>query len=392
MAARSTRPAWAARRAWAALACWASVCCALCTACSEDKVRDRGDPDAAISLWPIPVTGQPNPPAGVTAVTSDAGRTQSPAYDAGAPDPRWNGLFYDAAVTADDDAGVMPPDPHLEIFDLDEVYLFGTLSEGACYLDAVAPVLAPDEAVVGFDCGADEESGQIRPTDGRLLYTANGGGFVFRCDGCRYARPGIAYPKDPQANDDPIPMPSCDSYPASTSGLLVSPDGAILHYCGAAWYDEQGRKITERPLYSLGASGTALEDDGVLDLASLTVVPFSGLPATKPLTARADPDGYRLVLASDADPTARELWFVGLDGNATMRGAYPPLPAGHSVGGTPRLDASGRLYELSRYTSGNAVLRDAVVRRSVDGQSDVVYDEANDPIVKVHISGLFTGP
>jgi hypothetical protein len=42
--------------------------------------------------------------------------------------------------------------------------------------------------------------------------------------------------------------------------------------------------------------------------------------------------------------------------------------------------------------NGPRIVHDAIVRREIGGVSEVVYTEANDPHVKIHISGLLTGP
>ena len=64
-----------------------------------------------------------------------------------------------------------------DVFDPANIYLAGTLQEGACYRDAIASWTCPSTAVTGFSCdfdnnstGAERTSAQIRPSDGRLLY------------------------------------------------------------------------------------------------------------------------------------------------------------------------------------------------------------------------------
>ena len=47
---------------------------------------------------------------------------------------------------------------------------------------------------------------------------------------------------------------------------------------------------------------------------------------------------------------------------------------------------------LLQIASGPMVLEDTIVRRQVQGSSQVVYDEATMPLVKIHISYLITGP
>ncbi|WP_233561876.1 hypothetical protein [Sorangium cellulosum] len=52
-------------------------------------------------------------------------------------------------------------------------------------------------------------------------------------------------------------------------------------------------------------------------------------------------------------------------------------------------EATGALLQLGQ---GPMVLQDVIVRREIGGSSVVVYDEADGPLVQIHISGLVTGP
>ncbi|KYF60541.1 hypothetical protein BE11_11725 [Sorangium cellulosum] len=307
--------------------------------------------------------------------------------DAGGGAPDCSGAS--AAVTGD----VL--DPH-------QVYLAGTLSEGSCGRDAVAHWSSPGSAVVGFDCHVDERSARIRPSDGRLLYTNVFEDLLreFRCDDCSFR--GNDYPEAPLDNDPVLLTPPCADGLAPLTGFLVSPAGAVLYRCRsdeATWYDESGRVAyadPEDPLLHLGHGDLALAARSVVHLATSASLPITGLPGDRLLhTVRARaPDSFLLVLESERptdDGSSQELWQVDGDGAATRLGAFPPLPAGavQVSAYTSKLDGCGALLQFG---GGTGVLEDVIVRRHIGGASEVVYTEAADPLVKIHVSSLFTGP
>jgi hypothetical protein len=81
---------------------------------------------------------------------------------------------------------------------------------------------------------------------------------------------------------------------------------------------------------------------------------------------------------------------VAFDGEASALGTYPDPPDMQQIGAYSALDGEGRLVQFASDLSES--FRDTIVRRSVDGESAVIYDEVNAPVVKLHISQLFTGP
>ncbi|WP_438005454.1 hypothetical protein WME89_43135 [Sorangium sp. So ce321] len=289
-----------------------------------------------------------------------------------------------------------------DVLDPAQVYLAGTLSEGSCGWDAVAHWSSVESAVVGFDCRVDERNARIRPTDGRLLYTNVFEDLLreFRCDDCPFR--GDDYPAAPLDNDTVLRTPPCAQGLDPLSGFLVSPAGAVLHRCrsdAATWYDESGRVAyadREDPLLHLGHGDLALAARSVVRLATSASLPIAGLPEGRLLhTVRARaPGSFLLVLESEHpadDGSSQELWEVDGDGIATRLGAFPPLPAGamQVSAYTSKLDGCGALLQFG---GGLGVLEDVIVRRHIDGASEVVYTEATDPLVKIHVSALVTGP
>ncbi|MGK3999935.1 hypothetical protein [Sorangium sp. So ce1024] len=327
--------------------------------------------------------------AGAGGIGADAGGGGAGAggHGAGAGAPDCSGAS--AAVTGD-------------VLDPDQVYLAGTLLEGACGRDALAHWSSPESAVVGFHCHVDERSARIRPTDGRLLYTNVFEDLLreFHCDDCPFR--GNGYPDAPLDNDPVLLTPRCADGLAPSDGFLVSPAGAVLYRCRsdtATWYDERGRVAyanPEDPLLHLGHGDLALAARSVVHLATSTSTPITGLPEGRLLhTVRARaPDRFLLVLEAERpaeDGGSQELWEVDGDGAAARLGAFPPLPAGavHVSAYTSKLDGCGALLQFG---GGPGLLEDIIVRRDIGGASEVVYTEAIEPLVKIHVSALVTGP
>jgi len=211
-------------------------------------------------------------------VVCDGGSGLPP--DAGVPDA---GAALDAGAAVDaglPDAG--PVDAGIvarEIFDPNEVYLAGTVSEPYCSGDAIAHWSTPNNASTGFDCDCMQSSGVIRPSDGRLLYRRYSDDVLreYHCDACAYSG---TYPTAPLANDTVVPTP-CP--PPNTMGqFLVAPDGQVLHVCN----DLSGvlRDSTGAPVYdgstggaeALGANGWILTSSHVVQPSSGTAHAISG--------------------------------------------------------------------------------------------------------------------
>lgn len=336
-------------------------------ACADDE-RHAGERD--IDLWPIPSVGSPFP------------------ADATLPDARVSTLRDAGLDAARDAADPGPLDLSLQVFDPEQVYIFGTLSEGACFRDAVAPLLDPNKAVVGFTCEAYAGSATIRATDGNLLYlSTNRSVYVFRCDGCTQFTATSRYPEMPEANDIVLSKPACPNQ--VRSGFLVARDGAVMQLCNNDWFNESGAKVASGDILAFGGEGTALTAQGVLRLADGQLTAFNP-PLPRAATAhRTRADGYWLALPGVDAKAAPELWHAAFDGTTKLVGTYPALPANQQLNGSSKLDGKGRLVQLT--TDTIVIFRDTIVRRSIDGESAIVYDEGTQPLVQLHGSNLFTG-
>lgn len=284
-----------------------------------------------------------------------------------------------------------------DVFDPDEVYLAGTLEPLTCDRYVIAHPAAPNDAVAGFDCQFDGSTAAIRPTDGRLIYGSAKESVVreFRCDNCPYAG---EYPAAPLANDVAVATEPCGT---PFVHFLVSPTGRVLHHCEAEspWYDEQGVAVFSDPeesLLHLGYDDLAFTTKGnLVDLATSVVTPSQGVPPGNYVMAvRALPSGdFSLVSLPNgraADHKQRDLWALGRSGVVTWLGTFPALPDEiEPIGQSGQLDGSSAFVEIGkRFGTGESV----IVRRVIGGSTEIVYDGADQPLVKIGASLLITGP
>ncbi|HEX6765686.1 MAG TPA: hypothetical protein VF103_09420 [Polyangiaceae bacterium] len=88
-----------------------------------------------------------------------------------------------------------------------------------------------------------------------------------------------------------------------------------------------------------------------------------------------------------------ELWSVDAAGKTTKLGAYPAAPSGvKAVSVTqPLLAPDDSLYAAGSESANNGF--EVIYRRTIDGTSEVVYTEADAPIVTMNAgSPMITGP
>lgn len=290
------------------------------------------------------------------------------------------------------DAGVLPADAGaLDVLDPAKMYLAGTLSPGACDRAALIDLEKPDLAATGFACGFINNTSQIRPTDGRMLYQDSSDYVLrsFRCDACPYRG---QYPTLVIGNDPVIP----GSCPGTTQigAYRVSPDGEILHTCSAtplAWRNPTGAiqyQANDDRLIALGADGWILTDTRLVNPRLNITRTVVGVTPRTGIAWRWVAPGAFFMAVNDTAGTS--LWrIVVATGMATFVGMYPPLPIGAFETSNWRLGPNGALYRLVREP---ITFVDAVVRCTVGGTCEVVNTEATNPLVKLSFSSLVTGP
>jgi hypothetical protein len=336
-------------------------------------------------------------------VAQDLGARDLSIRDASEPDLAHRDLAIgDYAVAPDlTSTDLAPPPPPAydgvctpgamatSVYDPDCVYLEGTLSEGACYRDALVFPAAPDDYVTGFGCYAGE--GMIRPTDGRFLYTDYLGGtdvgLAFTVD----AVATTAYPSAPSSNDLPIATPGCGVWRLDTFR-----DGTLAWRCynsGTELRIGDGSTTLTLPgtAYAFGAGRAVLAADGgglaIVDLDGKVAV--TGLPSfTSVAAARSTPNGFLAALVSGSGtPATYSLFDIAGDGTAAARGAYQ-LGSSSMRGGCV-LEPAGAMVCFTDDPS--KVFHDTITRFSTIDPPTLVYDE-DLHTVKIHISYLVTGP
>jgi hypothetical protein len=284
-----------------------------------------------------------------------------------------------------------------DLLDPERVYLLGTFSESACGRGALATLTCPNVAVTGFDCHFDSRRAQIEP-NGRLIYVSTSDERLreFHCDRCPVTRYiSSEYPRSPLDND-PLLTGPCSSELDSVD-FLVSPEGGVMYHCGESTWREIGgaRSYEPRPsdeLVHLGYGHLALTQKRVVNLDTGVGAEIKGLPADgKVRSVRALPDNsFSIALSRHAKTPGEEpleLWQVDALGNASELGPFPALPPNIGIRGiNTQLDASGALFTIAGSSD------DVIVRRTITGESRVVYSNNDNPLVKIAASGLITGP
>jgi hypothetical protein len=123
--------------------------------------------------------------------TSDAGRAGTPDSS----EDSTGGAALDVVLSDQCTNGVISIAS--DILNPGDVYLDGTLTEGACYRDALTHWSDPNSACTGFGCYFDGRGAVIRPSDGRMLYMNTFENVIreFHADSC--PMPAMStYPQD----------------------------------------------------------------------------------------------------------------------------------------------------------------------------------------------------
>lgn len=310
-------------------------------------------------------------------------------------------------------------------FNPSDVYLHGTLGEGASYLDAIASPLTPREFCVGFPSVSPYATPAIRRSDNALVYVDSDTRlvrqFVPETLVWDYDSKAWTYPDDPAANDPIVATPNCvGSVPVDLH--TIPEDGTVVYRCGSGEYvsgDGDPFGTPGMDLLAIGegglllASGTDAHDSELvlIDKQGVETV-VEGGPEHVVRLARWSEGGFWLVALGSTLEAPSERWRLTSEGAITFEGTYCDdlmLPGEHGdapeVGDDARLDAQGNLWQEASYLDEDG-LQDVVVKRVLaPGTCEVVYDEktlpgntwedweATPPTLAVHdhISYLATG-
>lgn len=281
-------------------------------------------------------------------------------------------------------------------FNPEQVYLFGTLAPGAGGYDVICHWSAPNHYVAGF---SSANSQTLQLLGDKLLYQGQDDIQQFVPDYEGSLKPiDLDYPHNPSANDPVVSTAPCDDS-FNDVPFLTSPDGRFIYKCPERTWYEKGQPVWDESksgyeIIAFGYDGLVFLKYGmaVMDLATGQRHTPDGFENSVPsiATVRAVKDGFHVVLRTGADSETKELWSVSSQGVGQKLGTYPALPDNvYAAGYSTKLSAADELFEL-----GEDLTRkyDLIVRRTLAGESTIVYTEASKPWVLVHGSDLFTGP
>jgi len=275
--------------------------------------------------------------------------------------------------------------------------------ESACYRNTISRLSDPNTAIVGSDCYFAGGDAMIRP-DGVLLYYNVFEGLLreFHCDDCPGWTDGNPYPEDVLDNDTILSTP-CETEPL-VPRFVIGIEGYLLYRCGNAWYTEDGKELPiDGQILSYGYNGAVLflketdlsiyyiEDDEEIALE----VPEIDLNSNG-FVSRVDGErGFLLAMVKEG---VTSLYSIAYTGSAAQEGIYPDANESHDVMYNSAfpirnavLDAFGGLFQIA--TDRETQHRDdIIIYRTIVGNYEVVYSETTDPLVKLHMSSITTGP
>ena len=285
----------------------------------------------------------------------------------------------------------LPPAPLPPLFDPAEVYILGEPFVGQSRI--VVPWSTPNNWVGAVYMGSEPKIGL-----GSLIY------WHILPNGRRYLRRMVPDTPvlDPRSgtqffdglattrNDDFVPTSACANQNGHVFQFGIHADGTVAFNCFTfdpnlprpdieQWYFTDGSPdfYGGSTLPLLGPPGFALTRQGNIATSS-SAIPLSLIPPGSFLTGRGDPNGFR-VAYGDMGTGLIELYSVDLTGDVSLVSAYPPRLADHalSFGNRPTMAENGDIYYVTNRV-GNTNDR-IVVRRQVNGTTEVVYDQSVGP-------------
>lgn len=315
----------------------------------------------------------------------------------------------DGAFTSSDQVAIevttMPIDPLQpgpSMFNPNEVYLFGTIEEGLADREAIAHWSTPNVESIGFN----NASPPVIRRDGSVLYVIllvpelTEEVRMFRAD--PYERreefpDQLFYPNEPYTNDPVIFTPSDGDCPGVLT-MLVRPNGTVAAQCSSQVIDASGliwdQGLSSKRVLSITNDNTMLYDDVFgyhvrtsTGVEYLVDIPGDMVPGIAVRLAPDDQSFFATMRIYDEPHT--ELWNIDFRGNATYVGTYSEELPGYESLFCSKLDPNLDLYCEGRDQS--VVFTDVILRRSLTAPTELLYTEADDPKVKLHISYLMTG-
>jgi hypothetical protein len=273
-----------------------------------------------------------------------------------------------------------------------EIYLDGTLQEGAGGRTAIANIRSANAFVVSSPDVSRRT--WIHPTDGFVYLSSDNSVHKLVADP-NPTRDATGkfwenFPKDPFVNDPIVTMSTCNT---DVHDFFVRPDtGKYLHTCGTATkslLDDAGQLVATCDLVvTVGYGKGILCSDLVFDDAGQSH-PITGITDSQ-VAWRAKADGSFHVVTAGA--AGYSLWNLPLTGVGVKVHDYPALAGFNKINADARgwilVDADANLY---RWGSTSAAGSADVIAMFTATAGSIVYDETN-VWVKMHGSFMVSGP
>ena len=233
----------------------------------------------------------------------------------------------------------------------------------------------------------------LTPADRRIYYLTDSVLRTFEVDDS--GSPVSRWSPRPRVEDDPVvETPPCDD--DRIEAFILDSEGVPAYRCRPdnepTWYRD-GEPLPSCPDEKyprrIAVNSAILCDQSVIDPEGTTHEIRDPVDA---FVHRVRPEGgFWGVVERDQE---YERWRTDDDGTTTLEGVYAAPPDGWrrsnaDVPGWANIDGHGAFYRWGAFDS----IDDTIVRFHEDFQSaEVIYDEADDPLCKLHGSNFLTGP
>lgn len=254
------------------------------------------------------------------------------------------------------------------------LYLVGSLKEGSCNYGALTAVSTPEDYLVGVPCMASA----FAVRDDTLLFLADGPDYkdIWEFNPDPKGASLSSYPANVLYNDGELKI-TCGAGLEPVT-FLVSPSGHLIYYCyTTGWHEEDGKPVYngDEMLLALGDDDVALTANGIMNLKDVATVAVPDI--NNGLPVRAHGSTFHVVVQG-AD--ALELWSVDAGGTRTKLGDYaPPPPDLNRPSTTLQFLANDDSLVQSAGDPKDTTI-DVLYRRTIDGVSEVIYTEADEPV------------
>ena len=282
----------------------------------------------------------------------------------------------DAAADAPDTSE--PPAPFDDVFNPTHIYLIGNLVTDGTDRRGLLDLDMPLGVGSGFP--AEIADPQVDPITRLLRYRAGGELRTFACDVCPAT--SETFVDNPAGNDlSAIP---CDGL----TDFWVNPEGSYLYQCATGYRTPDASVSTlSGEVLTYGSTGSVLVlNAGQLSIQrtdELSMTPISRFDGCEYIASRTQATGYMVAVECSGE---RALWDVTFGGIVVERFTYADLPDGFTFDGAAAINEPGNLLLIGTGPSGDELVE-------LNGAiADIVYTESDDPLLRISMSFLVTGP